>query len=80
MLKNKNLAIILVNPQLPENIGMSARAMMNCGFYDLRIVNPRDGWPNKLAIKSSVHAKKIISKTKIFDSFENSVSDLNFFA
>ena len=42
-------AIILVDPQLGENIGMVARAMMNCGLMDLRLVRPRDGWPNDRA-------------------------------
>ena len=38
--------VILVRPQLGENIGAAARAMMNCGLHDLRLVAPRDGWPN----------------------------------
>ena len=75
---NKYPKIILINPQLPENIGMSARAMMNCGFNDLRIVNPREHWPNQIAINSSVHAKKIVKNIKVFDNFNESVSDLNF--
>ena len=37
--------VILVRPQLGENIGAAARAMMNCGLHDLRLVAPRDGWP-----------------------------------
>ena len=40
-------AIILVRPQLAVNIGMCARAMLNCAVTELRIVNPRDGWPNR---------------------------------
>ena len=64
--KNKFPQIILINPQLPENIGMSARAMMNCGFQNLRIVNPREKWPNESAIKSSAHAKNIIKKSSLF--------------
>ena len=39
-------AIILVEPQLGENIGTAARAMLNCGLDDLRLVCPRDGWPS----------------------------------
>jgi tRNA/rRNA methyltransferase len=46
---NNKPAIILINPQLGENIGMAARAMLNCGLTDLRIVNPRDGWPSDRA-------------------------------
>ena len=75
---NKYPKIILINPQLPDNIGMSARAMMNCGFNDLRIVNPREQWPNQIAIDSSVHAKKIVNQIKVFKNFDESVSDLNF--
>ena len=39
--------VILVEPQLGENIGMAARAMVNCGLSQLRLVAPRDGWPNR---------------------------------
>ena len=42
-------AVILIEPQLGENIGMAARAMMNCGLTDMRLVNPRDEWPNRHA-------------------------------
>ena len=38
-------AVILVRPQLGDNIGSCARAMLNCGLYDMRLVQPRDGWP-----------------------------------
>ena len=46
-------AIILVEPQLGENIGTAARAMMNCGLGDLRLVRPRDGWPSDKAIAAA---------------------------
>ena len=46
-------AIILVEPQLGENIGTAARAMYNCGLTDLRLVKPRDGWPNKKAVAAA---------------------------
>ena len=46
-------AVILVAPQLGENIGMCARAMLNCGVTELRIVKPRDGWPNPAAISAA---------------------------
>lgn len=77
MLKNKFPFIILVNPQLPENIGLSARAMMNCGFENLRIVKPRETWPNKIAKKSAAHASYIIDKAKVFKSFNDAVKDLH---
>ena len=54
MQRNKSPSIILVNPQLPENIGLSARAMMNCGFKDLRIIEPREKWPESRCLLASV--------------------------
>ncbi|MFN9476890.1 MAG: RNA methyltransferase, partial [Rickettsiales bacterium] len=75
---NNNIAIILVAPQLGENIGASARAMKNFGLRDLRIVAPRDGWPNKKAESMSVGAIDIINQAKVFSSIEEAVSDLSF--
>ena len=49
-------AVILVEPQLGENIGFAARAMLNCGMTDLRLVRPRDGWPNEKADAASAGA------------------------
>ena len=51
-------AIILVDPQLGENIGMAARAMLNCGLTDLRLVRPRDGWPNARAVATASGADR----------------------
>jgi tRNA/rRNA methyltransferase len=70
--------IILVEPQLGENIGFIARIMGNFGFSELRIVNPRDGWPNDSAKATATKASYIIDSAKIFDSFEKAVSDLRF--
>lgn len=78
MQRNKSPSIILVNPQLPENIGLSARAMMNCGFKDLRIIEPREKWPNKTAVQSSAKAKNIIKNAKIFTNINEATSDLKF--
>ena len=52
-------AIILVEPQLGENIGTAARAMMNCGLDDLRLVRPRDGWPSDRAIAAASGADAV---------------------
>ena len=60
-MKKINLTIILVRPQLCENIGMTARAMDNFGFSKLSIVNPKGGWPSKKAKSSSKHAYRIIN-------------------
>jgi tRNA/rRNA methyltransferase len=69
-------AIILVKPQLGENIGMAARAMMNCTLTDLRLVRPRGKWPNAKAISASVGAHPLLEKAGIFDSTEEAIADL----
>jgi tRNA/rRNA methyltransferase len=61
-----------------ENIGAVARSMKNFGLEELRIVDPRDGWPNQAAMATSAHAADIIKSAKIFSSFEEAISDLNF--
>ncbi|KJS15367.1 MAG: RNA methyltransferase [Hoeflea sp. BRH_c9] len=71
-------AIILMEPQLGENIGMVARAMANFGLSNLRIVNPRDGWPNDKAISAAAHADHVIEATRVFDTLEAALADLNF--
>jgi tRNA/rRNA methyltransferase len=69
--------VILVAPQLAENIGTAARAMLNCGLTDLRLVNPRDPFPNERASAASVGALEIMPPVKIFDRTEAAVADLN---
>ncbi|CAN5920450.1 RNA methyltransferase [soil metagenome] len=68
--------IILVRPQLGENIGMAARAMLNCGLSDLRLVAPRDGWPNPMAQRAASGADIVLEEAEVFDSVEAAVSDL----
>ncbi|MBY7649464.1 MAG: RNA methyltransferase [Candidatus Liberibacter europaeus] len=75
---DKYPVIILVNPQLGENIGMVARAMLNFSFTQLRIVNPRDGWPNEKARSSSANADEVIDAVRVFSSLQEAISDLNF--
>jgi tRNA/rRNA methyltransferase len=70
-------AVILVAPQLAENIGTAARAMLNCGLIDLRLVNPRDPFPNERASAASVGALEIMPPVNIFDNTEAAVADLN---
>ncbi len=70
--------IILVEPQMGENIGMVARAMANFGLADLRLVNPRDGWPNEKAHAAASKADHVIEGTRVFDTLEAAVADLNF--
>ena len=69
-------SIILVEPQLGENIGAAARAMLNCGLGDLRLVNPRDGWPNERAVASSSGADQILKDARLFSSTADAVADL----
>jgi len=70
-------AIILVEPQLGENIGMAARAMGNFALARLRIVNPRDGWPNIAAQRAAAGADHILQHAKLFDTVEQAVADLD---
>src|SRR4051795_10023085 len=69
--------VILVEPQLGENIGMAARAMGNFALSRLRIVNPRDGWPNIAAQRAAAGADHILSGAELFDSVEAAVVDLD---
>lgn len=70
--------IILVNPQLAENVGMTARAMMNCGLANLRLVSPRENHLSDKAISASSGAEEILHNAKIFETLEQAVGDLNF--
>ena len=71
-------SIILSRPQLGKNIGAVARVMKNFQFNDLRIINPRDGWPNIDAITTSAGAEDLLKNAKIFSSLEYAVKDINF--
>src|SRR5579859_7280689 len=70
-------AIILVEPQLGENIGMAARAMGNFALSRLRIVNPRDGWPNISASRAAAGADHILERAELFETVEAAVADLD---
>ncbi len=69
-------AVILVEPQLGENIGTTARAMYNCGLTDLRLVKPRDGWPNPKAQAAASGADPVLDKVRLYDRVEEAVADL----
>jgi len=71
-------AIILVEPQLGENIGMVARAMANFGLAELRLVSPRDGWPNEKARSAASKADHVIDGAVVFETLEDATRDLNF--
>jgi tRNA/rRNA methyltransferase len=68
--------IIFVRPQLGENIGMAARAMLNCGLSRLRLVKPRDGWPNPKAERAASGADVVLDKAELFDTVAEAVADL----
>jgi tRNA/rRNA methyltransferase len=68
-------AIVLVRPQLGENIGKAARAMLNFGLTDLRLVSPRDGWPNPSAGPAASGADLVLEQARVFDSVAEAVAD-----
>jgi tRNA/rRNA methyltransferase len=68
--------IVLVEPQLGENIGATARAMANFGLTELRLVAPRDGWPNPAAAKAASGAVAVIEGARVFDDAAGAVADL----
>jgi tRNA/rRNA methyltransferase len=70
-------AIILVRPQLAENIGTAARAMLNCGLTDLRLVKPRPTMPHPRAIAACSGADSVIESARIFASVEEAAADLD---
>ena len=67
--------IVLVRPQLGENIGKAARAMLNFGLTEMRLVNPRDGWPNPSAGPAAAGADIVLDRAKIFGSTAEAVAD-----
>lgn len=67
--------IVLVRPQLGQNIGKAARAMLNFGLTDLRLVAPRDGWPNPDAGPAASGADVVLQQAQLFDSVEASIGD-----
>ena len=64
-------SIVLVRPQLGENIGMVARAMRNCGLMRLLIVSPQCSWPDSGALRASAGAEIVLERAQIFDCIEN---------
>ena len=67
--------IVLVETQMGENIGMCARAMLNCGLTRLRLVRPRDGWPNEKARALCADADVVIDGAEVFETVEEAVAD-----
>jgi len=72
---SKDPVIVLVRPQLGENIGKAARAMLNFGLTDLRLVAPRDGWPNPAAGPAASGADVVLERAQVFDTVAEAVAD-----
>ncbi len=71
-------AIVLVAPQMGENVGAAARAMLNCGLDELRLVSPRDGWPNERAeAMATGPSRRTLDRARVFESPAAAVSDLH---
>jgi tRNA/rRNA methyltransferase len=68
---------ILVEPQMGENIGAAARAMWNFGLRQMRIVNPRDGWPNSAAVAMASGAGGVLDEARVFPTTAGAVADLH---
>ena len=76
MPKNNRPVVILVQPQMGENIGAVARAMGNFGLSELRLAAPRDGWPNPKAVEMAAGAESIITNTAIYPDFMAAMHDV----
>ena len=68
-------AIILVRPQLGENVGTAARAMLNFGLTDLRLVRPQCGWPNVKAVNAASGATEVLNRVRLFETVEQACAD-----
>lgn len=75
---SKDPAIILVNPQMGENIGAAARAMLNFGLTDLRLVNPRDGWPSAPAQAMAAGALDKMPPVQVFETPAAAIADCHY--
>lgn len=67
--------IVLVRPQLGENIGKAARAMLNFGLTEMRLVAPRDGWPNPSAGPAAAGADVVLEKARVYQTAAEAVAD-----
>jgi len=67
--------IVLVRPQLGQNIGKAARAMLNFGLTELRLVAPRDGWPNPDAGPAASGADEVLSLARVYETAAEAIAD-----
>ena len=75
MADNSKPVIVLVRPQLGQNIGKAARAMLNFGLTEMRLVSPRDGWPNPDAGPAASGADVVLERAQVFDTVKQAVAD-----
>lgn len=73
--QSKGPVIVLVRPQLGQNIGKAARAMLNFGLTEMRLVSPRDGWPNPDAGPAASGADVVLEQAQVFDTVEAAIAD-----
>jgi tRNA/rRNA methyltransferase len=71
-------AVILIEPQMGENIGAAARAMLNFGLERMRITAPRDGWPNQKAVATASGAGRVLDEALLYDTTADALADLTF--
>ncbi|OWU75487.1 RNA methyltransferase [Phaeobacter sp. 22II1-1F12B] len=71
-------SFVLVRPQMGENIGAAARAMWNFGLDRMRIVAPRDGWPNEKAVVMASGAGRLLDEAQIYDTFPDALADCTY--
>lgn len=71
-------AFVLVRPQMGENIGAAARAMWNFGLDRMRVVDPRDGWPNERAVAMAAGAGRLLDQAVIYDDLPGAISDCTY--
>lgn len=69
--------VVLVRPQMPENIGACARAMRNFGLTELRLVKPRERWPNEKAVSMAANAVAVLDEAKVFETLDGATADLD---
>ncbi len=69
--------VILVRPQLGENVGTAARAMLNFGLSELRLVRPKCGWPNVKALQAASGATEVLNRLTVFEGVEEATADLH---
>ncbi len=71
-------AIVLVRPQMGENIGAAARAMLNFGLDRMRLVDPRDGWPNPRAVAMASGAGRVLDAAGVFEDLADALADCDY--